>query len=145
MADQAQLLHAGGFAFDLDGVIIPFTTATPSFNNNMATVTDSTDYVADRNRVFQSRRPQVLESEVEIEFNFRLDKTLTHVLAKLFAGDAALPVVMTSERTDPTTDFLYGNFWISEAELEINVAEDAIITGSATLQSEGEFDLTPLA
>lgn len=138
MPSATTKLNAGGLKLLLDATLIPVTTVTPSFNENAQAATDSTDFDATDQRVYRDQRPGVRESDVEVEFNFHTDVTQVSVLDKMASG-ATVALVLTTERTDPATALLAGNYMIGEAELEFNVAEDAVVAGSATLTNKGKF------
>ena len=135
MANSASKRSGGAATLTIDTVLVPIKAASPSFNKNMQVATDSADWDSVGQALHRSQYPGVLEVEVEVEFNFLIDVTQANILDKLM-GNEPVAMVLALDDVEGTV-ILSGEFWVGEADLEIEVEEGALITGSATLTNEG--------
>ena len=76
MANAAEKRTAGRTLLTIEGVTIPVTMASPSWNKNMQVATDSADWHAGRETLARSQMPGVLETEIEVGFRFYASLTV---------------------------------------------------------------------
>jgi hypothetical protein len=121
-------------SFTLNGTVIPITKYTPKVNRKLADTTDTGDYDATSTLIANSQVPVSYHLELNVEGKFRKSVTPTALIAELFTGATAIPVVLTLAQG---VLFGHGNFDLSDFSCDVP-AEDTV-TFSCTLKSNGPF------
>ncbi len=116
------------------GTTIPFSNITPTDTRSLANTTDSTDYDAGSDMLWESQLPVKEAMELKVEGFYATNVIPTPILAALFSGAAAAAVVITLKSG---TILGHGNFDISDFEAGVPV--DDTITYSVTLKLNGIF------
>lgn len=134
---NSEFKRTGGQArLTVDGVLIPVTSWSVSWNKNMQEATDSADWHPTRLQLGRSQMPGVLEIEIEVEFNFYSNLTQASLLDKLRSSNEPVDVVLYLD-DDASTVIEEGVYWPGEAEIEAEVGDNAPVTGSLTFTNEG--------
>lgn len=136
MANSEQKRTGGQIELVVEGVVIPVTTASPSWNKNMQVATDSADWHAGRKTLARSQMPGVLEIEIEVGFRFYANLTQLQIIERIKYGTEPADIILRL-KDDPNTVLEHGEFWFGEGSMDIEVEDNALISGSTTLTNEG--------
>lgn len=114
--------------------VLSITSYTPTTDRALADTTDNGDYNATADMIFPTQLPVSAKTTIEVEGRFRKSQTPAVLLANLYTGVSAVPVVLG---LDAGTLYGHGNFDISNFKTSVPV-EDTV-TFTCTLQSNGQF------
>lgn len=123
---------ASGVTFN--GTALYITKYAPKVTRTLVPTTDSGDYDADSDLLHETQLAVKVSMELTVEGYYRKSQTDNAVIAALYSGAAALPVVL---RLDAGSLFGHGNFDLSEFSSEVPLEDK--VTWTATLKSNGKF------
>jgi hypothetical protein len=118
----------------ISGTNLAFNKWSPKVTRNMGDTTDSADYDPTSDLIHKSQRAASVQTELTVEGKWDLNTTTAGIIAMLYNGAGAVPVVL---KLDATTVYGHGNFDITDFSSDHPV-EDTV-TWSATLKSNGIF------
>jgi hypothetical protein len=116
------------------GVQLNFKTWSADFDRTNVESTDSANYDAGTDMVWQAQIPVKLAGTVEVEGNFDKSTTNANIMADLFSGVAAQPTIL---KIDASTTFGHGNCDLSKFKTTLEV--EGMVSFTATLQTNGVF------
>lgn len=116
----------------INGTTIPWTKIEPSVDRTLAEATDSTDYDSGSDMLWTTQLPVKMGMKLSVEGRYNTSTIPSAVLAILFAGATAQPVVI---KLNPTTTWGHGSFDISNFKVTLPV--DDIVAYSMELTLNG--------
>lgn len=130
----AEKLAGKASYLSLNGTRIPIKRYVPKTTRKLADTTDSDNYDATADLLFKSQVPVMASMDLTVDGNFDLNTTPQTIIALLFSGTKAVPVVLG---LDAGTLYGHGNFDI--ADFTTTVPVDDTVTYGCSLHLNGTF------
>lgn len=121
-------------AMSFGGTTLPITKYTPKVNLNLVEATDSTNYDAGTDTLYEDWLSAKFGMELAVEGKYNSSTIPSSLIANIFAGVATAAVVLNRDAGDL---FGHGNFKISDYQEDVPV--DDIITYTCNLKIIGKF------
>jgi|GEM_PF-2895922 len=118
----------------IGGSTLPITKVTATTTRTLAEATDSTDYDAASDMLWESQIPVKLSQELKVEGRYNTATIPTAVVATLYSGAAAGTITWTLK-----TGVVYGHGLYDISDFEASAPVDDIVTYSLTAKLNGPF------
>jgi hypothetical protein len=116
------------------GTRLRITKYSPKMTKTHADMTDSGDYDAASDMLWETQKAVKLAASVDVEGNYNLSETPATVIADLYSDVGAVPVVFGL-----TPGALYGHGLYDVTDFSTDVPVSDKVTWSATLKLNGIF------
>lgn len=134
-------VYGGGASLLIGATSIPIRKLAPKFSNNAKDSTDSSNYNSSNQVLYRDMEPGKMQMELEVDFNFSTTHTQSQIIDNFTTGTVLTLTVFAgiNQDTGVAVPFCYGDFLITEADLEIDVNEGTNVTGKCTMVNKGPW------
>ena len=134
MATSVQKVTGKAGAFTYNGTKLSITKYTAKVERELVDSTGSDNYDAATDLIHKAQLPVSIQVTADVEGQFDLNSTDASVIATLYSGATAIPVILG---INAAVVLGHGNFDISDFECDVPI--DDMVTWKATIKSNGVF------